>query len=677
MAKLSPRTNKKEEARRIASELLKENEYVYNPRENTYQLVSRKTGKTYTGPLGGLDADKGLLQSDRKLKRLIGEQLSHQRHLVSREPVKTSVKDDKSKTEGGTDETSTGTTSSVDIKEEKIKQPVNTKAEELASPEDIMAFKLLEDEDFTKLDLPIADKLAKITEGKSQKEKEAIIKIVEERMGGPVEHASSLAISRNLPFIDESKLNFPGYIPELGIGEKPKSGLSAHNYPINKYVPKEYDASKLPKSGLSAHNYPINEYVPGERDSSRAGVLTTGSNVEYKKCGGRLKPKHENGGKAVRKYQNSGKIEENIDPNFNISTLAPMETKVGGVPISNTNAAIKSVNSTTPTTVGRMDTPKPLKSTLERAVPLTAENAELKPVNTQTVIPEKENLWTKTKGLVQRYTSQDSGGAYDADTRSLVEKGLDYANPALTLTDYLVQRNALKDIGEQKSVRTYNTPTQLNIRAASDLPYEVLVARENAINRMRSDYKGSDPVMELVSKQMVGSEKQQAKERLGAERVEHIRKEQARVDELQNKNRMLSGETQKENLALKRQYDETDRQHQIDIDNRQASLTGQLIGTTAQGIENRLNTRDTAALKAHEVELKQIGSDIAYYSAIVRDTDGSTPEGRNEIRKAQEELSRLQNQQKLILGEVGGKYTQLGKDVMLGMKTGGKLVPRK
>jgi len=664
MANLSPRTNKKEEARRIASELLKDNEYVYNQRENTYQLVNKKTGEVYTGPLGGLDADKGLLQSDRKLKRLIGEQLSHQRHLVSREPVKTSEKGDadKQKTKGGINGVSTGTTADVDIKKEnKVKKYDVEPEEEMATAEDIMAFKILENEDFANLDLPIADKLAKITKGKSQKEKEAIIKMVEERMGGPVEQASSTAVVRNLPIIDESKLKFPSYIPELGIGTQPKAGLSAHNYPINEYVPKEYDSSALPKAGVMG----INVSYP----QRKAGIM--GTNVEYRKCGGRLKPKHEKGGKTIRKYQNSGKIEENIDPTFEISTSKTDKT----------NLNPKAVKVTTPTitdgTVVREAPPEKLKSTWEKATPVTGEIVEIKPVNTTTVTPEKENLWTKTKGLVQRYTSQDSGGAYDADTRSLAEKSLDYANPVLTVADYLIQRNALKNIEGQKSVRTYDTPVQLNIRAASDIPYEVLVARENEINRMRSSYKGSDPVMELVSKQMTGAQKQQAREKLGAERAEYIRKEQARVDEMENKNRMLMSDTQKKNLELKRQYDEADRQHQIDIDNRQASLTGQLIGTTAQGIENRLNTRDTAALKAHEVELKQIGSDIAYYSAIVRDTDGSTPDGRNEIRKAQEELARLQEKQKAILGEVGGKYTQLEEDVMLGMKSGGKLVARK
>ncbi len=568
MAKLAEKTNKNAEARQIASDLLKTHDYVLNPRDNTYQLINKATKEVYSGDLvSGLDADKGLLQKDRRLKRLVGEQLAAQRFKKQQRPIKLSEKsfDVKSDDEVAVKD---GTTTTTDILAEDRKL-IEKSEEKKEKPSTLTAEQRKE----------IADSNATFDEEfRSDQKSESI----------------------------ESK--------EFNLAE------------ILKEIDKDEEAKK--KKWMEE----IMSITPPELE-----YQSDATNIRPKK----LRPLYAKGGTLVRKAQAGLKTNRALQSN--------KEVVFGNNSLSTDFTTPYYYNPKDP--YGKFDPNSTYNSKLE-----LVENPKYDTLKNPNVVaePEKESIW-------KRLTNT-------ADTRSLAEKSLDYVNPILVGADYLTQRSALKNLGKNKAVRTYDNPTQLNVRAVSDMPYEVRKARENAISRMRSDYKGSDPVMELVSKQMVGAKQLEAREQLGSERAAIVAKDQARVDEQVNKNAMLAGQTSQKNSALKRQYDESDRLLKADIDNRQASLTGQLIGTTAQGLQNRLNTRDMAQLKNKDIELKRIQTDIKVEESILsEDPTNVAAKGRRE---------QLLAEYSAILGEVGGKYSQIENDVMF-RKDGGKLIPRK
>ena len=177
---------------------------------------------------------------------------------------------------------------------------------------------------------------------------------------------------------------------------------------------------------------------------------------------------------------------------------------------------------------------------------------------------------------------------------------------------------------------------------------------------------------------MVESEKGKARQQLSADRAAFVAQEQARVDEGLTRNQMMSHQTARENADLKRQYDQADHLNTLDIMNRKADLTGQALGLLSRGVENRLNVRDMSQLKSRDIELKSIQGELALQEAIIRDADPGDPADRQAIANAQETIKSLVQKQSNILGEVQGKYTQLGRDAMFNTrKEGGKLLPRK
>lgn len=577
MSQLKSRPNKKSEARQIAGDLLKDYDYIYNPSDDTYQLAHKETGELYTGSMGGLDADKGLFQRDRKLKRLIGDQLSHQRHIAPKTVSKTSTLVSKPSGEPKVEPT---------VREKEDKTIIEEKPKQKGLTEDQLK------------------QIQKQQKADSEERKKELIAKGKKDLEKPKKEPETL-----LEMFGVYEPTKEEIIEEMMEGFNPES-LTLVNEP---------DATRVD-----------NKY------KHLAGKMSVG----FKKSGGQL----------VKKYQTGNK--------FNPSVLDPNDEVVFGT--------------------------QPQLKKLKPKVGIDVEQptAELKPVKQYSPEEQKEMVKQakkdRLKDTIGSFELSSKPGTFSGDTRSIVEKGMDYVTPVAGVADYLIQNNALNKLAGKKVPRTYDTPARLNVRAVEDLPYEVLVARENEINRMRSDYKGSDPVAELVSKHMIEVEKGKARERLGAERAAHIATEKSRVDEMNMKNQLLSQKTAEKNFDLQRQYEQADLANEIDIINRKADLKGQGLALLSKGVENRLNTRDLSELKSKDVALKRIQSELALQEAIVRDTDATDPAGKQAVMQAQQKIKELAQEQSNLLGEVQGKYTRLSNDATFGIKkTGGKLISRK
>ncbi len=728
MAKLRQKPNKRQEARQTADDLLKDHDYVYSPGDNTYQLVNKDSGETYTGPLGGLDADKGLIQKNRRMNRLIGEQLSHKRQLSP----KSSAVPKKEVTVNAPAATSASTTTKANkpatltprlteqeaidagyVTQENINKIGKTN-DELITPAEMFEFnskfaKSLDPNAF-KLELskkplisnnlldnmnllaprpsvPSATKLQPVEQAKTPEadpNTQILAKLgLSEDIYYPGDDFYGMN-AKNTVYFEEpggrdlsrykGKYRYavvgqgdkqryvdiegdPSSYKELPEGFRLAKGVSVAAPFVPTYPGKErvtenywsipeftdkyqkridraltsgdrymisgnkmYDMNTMPKSASDLNS--LSQY--GVDIPKGVGVNTAGGSRKsfhyYKKNGG------------VLKAQSGMKI---ISPDYYGSSM-PLET--AGV------------------TSGQALVPKS-----KPAIQWTAGTE---------MVPTKKKLKGRDK------VASTSSGTFDADTRSVMEKSLDYANPVLGAADFLMQRKAINDLEKsRKSLEpVYETAAQVNVQAAQDIPPEVLAQKENDILRMRSDYKGSDPVMELVSKQLVEDQRQGARERLSSERAAFVADERRRVSQEKGQNQLRAAETDQKNRELRRNYLQFDLQAETAKIAQKAALSGRAISTVAKGIENRLTTKDMSHLKANEMSAKNIEQDIETKKFELSNLSEAESYKAVELRK---EIAELSNQLSQKFSDVEGYYNKFGKRATLSMKTGGKLLPRK
>lgn len=731
MAKLTEKPNKKQEARQVASDLLQDYDYVYNPGDNTYQLVHKGTGELYAGSQGGLEADAGLLQKNRRSKRLIGEQLSHQRHLTPRTQPSTLIPSATLPTKVEAQEKTDTITepsvipskkSSIDIlNKELAEQNVKLKAKpdvsllnkelEAQLPSNrIFIPSTLEKKSSAYRALGIPDNV--YNPGKVYKSMSNINTFYFDKKPNLNELISMKGRGKSYAVYGEKGTQKYVNLQDLQLGQQPKE----ETIPKGSYLYKAASTTgfhkgtskKLVKADYRAIPDFSEEYLPQIQRalSSLDKYLKVGDklfNIEEL----RAATKRGEGLNDLEKYGKETPEGVEVGPeyfrrgsvSYYINNLPIQLKKCGGkmkmVPKKQTGGDFQ-ISKLDPDELSEKDRFKLWKSgkgDFKTLVKAPAKKEEIQLLEKASVTGETgPELKGKKVGVdlsagTGIETSSDKAGinkflnfgsdVFSADTRSLAEKSLNLANPILGAADYFVQRRALKDIEGAEMPRTLETAPQIDVQAAQDLPYEVLVARQNDINRMRSTYKGSDVVAELISKQMVEDSKDKARERLSSDRAAFIADERRRVSQEVGRNQMLSAETDSKNRALTRQYDQADFQRKLSIKERQADLTGQAVGLVAKGIENRVTTKSMADLKAKDIQIKEIDQNISLIEAQMRGLDPNDPAGANQINKLTKSLNTMVNQRSNVLGEARGYYKQFGKNALFGLKDGGKLISKK
>jgi hypothetical protein len=122
--------------------------------------------------------------------------------------------------------------------------------------------------------------------------------------------------------------------------------------------------------------------------------------------------------------------------------------------------------------------------------------------------------------------------------------------PAVDVLNYLVETAHINKIKKQQLARKnmyYQTP-QMSVRPIQDLSPEILAAQQNELSQIRSEYAGSDPVLNLLYKNVATANRTKTGSEQIAGRSAALAAERSRWDTQTRENQKLAADTAKENL---------------------------------------------------------------------------------------------------------------------------------
>ena len=153
------------------------------------------------------------------------------------------------------------------------------------------------------------------------------------------------------------------------------------------------------------------------------------------------------------------------------------------------------------------------------------------------------SLWAETlKDSGTKYVAQKPATYTLADRKpvSVDGSGVLGAVAKLSLNALNVYQNKkmINDAAELARVSNIVQvePVTENVAPVRDMDPEILALRKRDIANQTSQYRGSDPILDAISKSMLESDKATKQEVLGAERAANIRAEENRVMEAENRN---------------------------------------------------------------------------------------------------------------------------------------------
>jgi hypothetical protein len=174
---------------------------------------------------------------------------------------------------------------------------------------------------------------------------------------------------------------------------------------------------------------------------------------------------------------------------------------------------------------------------------------------TSTVVPGQNALSPETGNELLQGT--DDAVLLDNDKQVITAgRPLPNIRPWVDIINYGLGRKAINDVKKIQLARknTYYTAPQLSVRPIQDLSPEMLAEQQKQLSQMRSDYGGSDPVMNLLSKNTATAQREGTRNQQLVMRADNLDKERSRWDEQMRQNQILSGETAAKNLDREQEF---------------------------------------------------------------------------------------------------------------------------
>jgi hypothetical protein len=218
-------------------------------------------------------------------------------------------------------------------------------------------------------------------------------------------------------------------------------------------------------------------------------------------------------------------------------------------------------------------------------------------------------------------------------TDSMLTKDRQASNlrPIVDVLNYITASRKIGQIERTQLARKnmFYTAPSLSVRPVTDLPPEVLAAQADALSQVRSTEASSDPVMNLLSKNMATAQRGKMRNEQIAGRASAMLQDRNRFDTEMRQNQQLAGETANKNLD--REQDFADYRTGVKtaaLDARSKlnastlSQLGQNIDTAAQynlaaEAENLSNARQRYQdlLQKASIEPTQLGKETALKAA--------------------------------------------------------------
>ena len=228
--------------------------------------------------------------------------------------------------------------------------------------------------------------------------------------------------------------------------------------------------------------------------------------------------------------------------------------------------------------------------------------------------------------------------------------------------------NKMYDIEKQK-VLPQVFAARVPIVPEQDIPPELLQERKNLIAHLRSQYSGSDAVLDTVAKNMVEQEKFNARNKLAADRAAQLQQEKARVIKEQAENAKANVEAMNKREQIRATEDA--RQREIAKMRLEAlnKLRTDTINAGVKEFENYANYEAERKLRTEENKRKQLMSEINYNLQIAN-TPGVDPGTRDDALEKVKTLNGAIKKLDLSLPSYGGIYRIFSK------RNGGKLIAK-
>ena len=228
--------------------------------------------------------------------------------------------------------------------------------------------------------------------------------------------------------------------------------------------------------------------------------------------------------------------------------------------------------------------------------------------------------------------------------------------------------NKMYDIEKQRIVPQVYA-ARVPIVPEQDIPLEILQNRKNLIAHLRSNYNGSDAVLDTVAKNMIQKEKLDAKNKLAADRATQLQQEKVRVIKEQAENAKANVEAMNKREQIRATEDV--RQREIAKMRLEAlnKLRTDTINAGVKEFENYANYEAERKLRTEENKRKQLMSEINYNIQIAN-TPGIDPGTRNAALRQADKLNKAIKKLDLSLPSYGGIYR------IFSARNGGKLIAK-
>jgi hypothetical protein len=205
---------------------------------------------------------------------------------------------------------------------------------------------------------------------------------------------------------------------------------------------------------------------------------------------------------------------------------------------------------------------------------------------------------------------------------------------------------------QQRGMRLL-TPVQTTVAPETDIPAEALAQKRNAVSSVRSQYKGSDPSLKLISDLHASATRGSMEDQIASERAQNLIDERKRVASERAANQLRAGETQQRNIDRMQELDDFKMQSDINAITQKRKLlseTGQtLFDAVTQGeafditSERIAKDNDIAALqtKVNQLAYKrdsliQQGLDYDKVSEVDNKINDTIEEMRNLMRRGKQ-----------------------------------------
>lgn len=171
-----------------------------------------------------------------------------------------------------------------------------------------------------------------------------------------------------------------------------------------------------------------------------------------------------------------------------------------------------------------------------------------------------QSPWIPTPGVDTSLLASGNNTKLQPNEKNqiLTERSTPNLRPLVDVANYLSENNSINRIRKTQLARKnlYQNAPSLSVRPIQDLSPEILAAQENALTQTRSEYAGSDPVLNTINKNIATAERGKMRTEQIAGRATNLTAERTRFDTETRANQAAAAETAAKNIDREQEFND-------------------------------------------------------------------------------------------------------------------------